>query len=91
MMVKLTDQVSISSTFYAQLLRQYPCAEKLQSQTASTKNFRRKIIGAKTARKMMLKLTDLRRILESAVEEAMRHNGFEESDRRQHLLLRFRR
>jgi hypothetical protein len=51
--------VSISSTFYEQLLRQYPCAENLQSQTASTKVFRRKIIGAKAARKMLMKLTQV--------------------------------
>ena len=49
--------VSISSTFYEQLLRQYPCAKNLQSQTASTKVFWRKIIGAKAARKMLMKLT----------------------------------
>ena len=48
---------SISSTFYKQLLRQYSCAKKLQSQTASTKSFRHKIIGAKAARKMLMKLT----------------------------------
>ena len=49
--------VSISSTFYEQLLRQYPCAENLQSQTASTKILWRKIIGAKAAHKMLMKLT----------------------------------
>ena len=43
--------VSISSTIYEQLLRQYSCAEKLQSQTASTKSFQHKNIGAKAARK----------------------------------------
>ena len=38
-------------------MRQYPCAKNLQSQTASTKIVRRKIIGAKAARKMLMKLT----------------------------------
>jgi len=48
---------SISSTFYEQLLRQYPCAKNLQSQTASTKSFWHKNIGAKAAHKMLMKLT----------------------------------
>ena len=51
------NEVSISSTFYEQLLRQYLCAEKLQSQTASTKSFLCKNIGSKAARKMLVKLT----------------------------------
>ena len=50
-------RVSISSTFYEQLLHQYSCAEKLQSQTASTKSFWHKNIGAKAAHKMLMKLT----------------------------------
>ena len=37
--VVVKDLVSISSIFYEQLLRQYSCTEKLQSQTASTKSF----------------------------------------------------
>ena len=46
------DQGSISSTFYKQLLLQYSCAEKLQSQTASIKSFWRKNIDAKAGCKM---------------------------------------
>jgi len=49
--------VSISSTFYKQLLHQYSCAKKLQSQTSSIKSFWRKNIGAKAACKMLMKLT----------------------------------
>ena len=51
------DKESISSTFYEQTLRPYLCAENLQSQTASTKFFWCKIIGAKAARKMLMKVT----------------------------------
>ena len=48
---------SISSTFYEQLVRQYSCTKKLQSQTTSTQSFWRKNIGAKAAHKMLVKLT----------------------------------
>ena len=59
---RTTLQGSISLTFYKQLLQQYSCAEKLQSQTASIKSFWRKNIGAKAARKMLMKLTPVFRV-----------------------------
>ena len=49
--------VSISSTFYEQLLRQYPCAKNFLCLHFGFVIIRRKIIGAKAARKMLMKLT----------------------------------
>jgi len=42
---------------FIKILHHYPYAENLQSQTASTKVFRRKIVSAKAAHKMLMKLT----------------------------------
>ena len=50
-------QVSISSTFYEQLLRQYSCDKNFLCLQFSVVIFQRKIIGAKTACKMLVKLT----------------------------------
>jgi hypothetical protein len=49
--------VSISPTFYEQLLRQNPFAKKLQNQFVSTQKLRKKLSYEKAARKMMVKLT----------------------------------
>jgi hypothetical protein len=42
-------QVSISSTFYEQLLRQYSCAKKLQSQTVTREKLLCKTLSYKKA------------------------------------------
>jgi hypothetical protein len=44
------DLLSISPTFYEQLLRQNPFAKKLQTQIVSTLNLRRKLSYEKAAR-----------------------------------------
>jgi len=49
--------VSISSTFYEQLLHQKSCAEIFLCWQFGFLSFWRKIIGAKAARKMLIKLT----------------------------------
>jgi len=49
--------VSISPTFYEQLLRQNPFAKKLQTQILSSKKLSKKLLYEKAARKMLMKLT----------------------------------
>jgi len=49
--------VSISSTFYARLLRQYFCEKKLQSQNVTRETLHEAILYEKFAHKMLLKLT----------------------------------
>jgi len=49
--------VSISSTFYAQLLQQYFCAKKLQSQNVTKEKLREALSYEKFAHKMFVKLT----------------------------------
>ncbi len=49
--------VSISPTFYEQLLRQNPFAKKLQTQIVSTEKLFKKLLYEKAARKMLVKLT----------------------------------
>jgi len=51
-----SQQVSISSTFYEQLLRQYSWAENFLCLECGFVIFRRKNIGAKAAHKMLMKL-----------------------------------
>jgi hypothetical protein len=48
--------LSISSIFYEQLLRQYYCAQKLQSQTVTREKLGKTLSYNKAARKMMVKL-----------------------------------
>ena len=55
MLMKLTLGVNFINIF-EQFLHQYSCAKKLQSQTASTKIFQHKIIGAKAAQKNVDKI-----------------------------------
>ena len=50
-------QVSISPTFFGQLLRWFPFAKKLQKQTVSTEKFRKTLKFKNDARKMLMKLT----------------------------------
>jgi hypothetical protein len=50
-------QVSISPTFYEQLLRQNPFAKKIQTQIASTLKLRKKLSYKKAAHKILVKLT----------------------------------
>jgi hypothetical protein len=49
--------VSISSTLYKRLLRQYFCAKKVQALNLSTKKSRPKLLYEKAASKMLVKLT----------------------------------
>jgi hypothetical protein len=49
--------VSISPTFYEQLLRQNPFAKKLQTQIVSTLKLREKPLCEKAAHKILVKLT----------------------------------
>jgi hypothetical protein len=49
--------VSISPTFYEQLLRQNPFAKKLQTQIVSTEKLFKKLSYEKAAHKMLVKLT----------------------------------
>ncbi len=51
------DLLSISPTFYEQLLRQNPFAKKLQTQIVSTLNLHRKLSYEKAACKILVKLT----------------------------------
>jgi hypothetical protein len=48
---------SISSTFYEQLLRQYFCARKLQSQTVTREKLCKTLLYEKDKLKMLMKLT----------------------------------
>jgi hypothetical protein len=48
--------VSISPTFYEQLLHQNPCAKKLQTQIVSTPKLRKKLMYEKAACKILVKL-----------------------------------
>ncbi len=48
--------MSISPTFYEQLLRQNPFAKKLQTQIVSTQKLRKKLSYEKAGRKMIMKL-----------------------------------
>ena len=48
---------SISPTFYEQLLRQNPCAKKVQTYNVSTKKLLKTLSYEKAARKMLMKLT----------------------------------
>jgi len=54
--------VSISSTFYEQLLRQYSCAKKLQSQTVTREKLHKILSFKEAARKMLVKLTPARSV-----------------------------
>jgi hypothetical protein len=49
--------VSISPTFYEQLLRQNPFPKKLQTEIESTKKLRKKLSYEKAANKILAKLT----------------------------------
>ncbi len=49
--------MSISPTFYEQLLRQNPIAKKLQTQIVSTYKLRKKPLYEKAAHKILVKLT----------------------------------
>jgi hypothetical protein len=49
--------VSISPTFYEQLLRQNPFAKKIQTQIVSTYKVRKELWYEKAACKMLVKLT----------------------------------
>jgi hypothetical protein len=49
--------VSISPTFYEQLLRQNPFAKKLQTQIVSGEKLGKKLLYEKAARKILVKLT----------------------------------
>jgi hypothetical protein len=49
--------VSISSTFYACLLRQYFCTKKLQSQNTTREKLLEALLYETFARKMLMKLT----------------------------------
>jgi len=53
----LVSQVSISSTFYEQLLHQYSCAKNFLCLQFGFVILQRKNIGAKAARKMLMKLS----------------------------------
>ena len=53
----LVNLVSISSTFYNQLLRQYSCTENFLCLQLGFVIFQHKNISAKAARKMLMKLT----------------------------------
>jgi hypothetical protein len=53
---KLAEQVSISSTFYTQLLRQYFDAKKLQSQNITREKLHKTLLYEKFACKMLMKL-----------------------------------
>jgi hypothetical protein len=62
--------VSISPTFYEQLLHQNPFAKKLQTQIVSTSKLRKKLSHEKAARKILVKLApsnfvhfDLKKVL----------------------------
>jgi hypothetical protein len=46
--------VSISPTFYEQLLCQNPFAKKLQTQIVSTQKLRKKLLYKKAARKILV-------------------------------------
>ena len=50
------DLVSISPTFYKQLLCQFPFAKKVQTWALSTKKLLERILYKKAARKMLVKL-----------------------------------
>ncbi len=56
-------QVSISPTFYEQLLRQNPFAKKLQTQIVSTKRLRKKPLYEKAVSKILVKLTPVAYII----------------------------
>jgi len=49
--------VSISPTFYEQLLRKNPFTEKLQTQIVSTKKLHKTLSYKKAAHKILVKLT----------------------------------
>jgi hypothetical protein len=49
--------VSISPTFYEQLLRHNPFTKKLQTQIVSTSKLHKKLLYEKAARKILVKLT----------------------------------
>jgi len=49
--------LSISSTFYEQLLGQYFCAKKLQSQTVIREKHFKTLLFKKAAHKLLMKLT----------------------------------
>jgi len=78
-------KVSISSTFYTQLLRRYSFAKKLQSQAVMIEKMRKAILYEKGVSKMLMKLT------QAALK--IRHWGFGPSSwpQRQHRRLLRRR
>ena len=49
----------ISPTIYKQLLRQFPCAEKIQTYSVSTKKLLKRLLHKKAACKMLMKLTPI--------------------------------
>ncbi len=55
------DQGSISSMFYAQLLRQLSCASKVQTYNVSTKKLCTKLMYVKAAHRILVKQTPARR------------------------------
>ncbi len=57
--------MSISPTFYEQLLRLNPFAKKLQTQIVSTEKLRKKLTYAKAARKILVKLTPGENVLKT--------------------------
>ncbi len=52
-----SEKVSISSTFYEQLLCQYSCAKKVQSQTVIREKVLKALSNEKGLHKMLMKLT----------------------------------
>ncbi len=55
--------MSISPTFYEQLLRQNPFAKKLQAQIVSTLMLRKELLYEKAAHKILVKLTPVVSVL----------------------------
>jgi len=56
-LICLAMKVSISSTFYAHLLRQYFCANILQSQNVTREKLHKALLYKKFVSKMLMKLT----------------------------------
>jgi hypothetical protein len=60
--VNSVEQVSISPTFYEQLLHQNPFGKKLQTQTVSTQKLREKLSYEEAAHKILVKLTQVTKV-----------------------------
>ena len=57
MLVKWTQGVNFTPTFYEQILHQFPCAKNLQTKTKSKEKLHKMLLLGKSARKMLAKLT----------------------------------